>query len=76
MDCRQPSTTVHGISQAKYWSRLPFSTLGDLPDPGIKPVSPASPALAGGFFTTELHAQCNLPCYRQKSTHLYATSQT
>ena len=26
---------------------------GDLPDPGIKPVSLMSPALAGGFFTTE-----------------------
>ena len=26
--------------------------LGDLPDPGIKPTSPMSPALAGGFFTT------------------------
>ena len=26
---------------------------GDLPDPGIKPVSPMSPALVGRFFTTE-----------------------
>ena len=33
-----------------YWSRLPFPTPGDLPNPGIKT---ASPALAGGFFTTE-----------------------
>ena len=34
-----------------YWSGLPFpSTGGDLPDPGIEPVSPA---LAGGFFTAE-----------------------
>ena len=33
----------------EYWSRLPFPSLGDLPDPGIKP---SSPALAGGFFTT------------------------
>ena len=31
---------------------MPFSTLGDLPNPGIKPVSFVSPALAGGFFTT------------------------
>ena len=31
----------------KYWSRLPFP-LRDLPDLGIKP---ASPAVAGGFFT-------------------------
>ena len=36
----------------KYWSELPFPSLGDLPDPGIKPVSLASPALAGGFLTT------------------------
>ena len=34
----------------EYWSGLPFSSPGDLPDPGIKS---ASPALAGEFFTTE-----------------------
>ena len=32
---------------------MPFPPPGDLPDPEIKPVSLASPALAGGFFTTE-----------------------
>ena len=32
---------------------MPFSSPGDLPDPGIKLASPASPALAGKFFTTE-----------------------
>ena len=36
----------------EYWSGLPFLTPGGLPDPGIEPVSLASPALAGGFFTT------------------------
>ena len=36
----------------EYWSGLPFPTTED-PNPGIKPVSLASPALAGGFFTTE-----------------------
>ena len=35
-----------------FWSGLPFPTTGDLPDPGIEPTSPASPALGGGFFTT------------------------
>jgi len=30
-----------------------FAFSGDLPDPGIKPESPASPASAGGVFTTE-----------------------
>ena len=36
----------------EYWSGLPFPSPGDLPDPGVEPVSPVSPALAGGFFTT------------------------
>ena len=37
----------------EYWSGLSFPPPGDLPNPRIKPTSPASPALAGGFFTTE-----------------------
>ena len=37
----------------EYQSGLPFPSLGDLPNPEIKPTSPVSPALAGGFFTTE-----------------------
>ena len=32
-----------GFSRQEYWSGLPFPSLGDLPDPGIKPSSPASP---------------------------------
>ena len=39
-----------GFSRQEYGSGLPFPSPGDLPDPGIKP---ASPILAGGFFTTE-----------------------
>ena len=35
----------------EYWSGLPFSTPGNLPNPGIKPTSLVSPALASGFFT-------------------------
>ena len=38
------------FSRQEHWSGLPFPSLGRLPNPGIKP---ASPALAGGFFTTE-----------------------
>jgi len=41
------------FSRQEYWSGLLCPPPGDLPDPGIKPMSPASPALAGGFFTTE-----------------------
>ena len=36
-----------------YQSGLPFSSPEDLPDPEMEPISPASPASAGGFFTTE-----------------------
>ena len=35
---------------SEYWSGLPFPSLGDLPDQGIKPTSPA---MTGGFFTTQ-----------------------
>ena len=41
-----------GFSQQECWSGLPFPSPGDLPDPGVDPVSLMSPALAGGFFTT------------------------
>ena len=41
-----------GFSRQEYWSGLPCPPLGDLPDPGTKPTSLTSPALAGGFFTT------------------------
>ena len=53
-------TVVHqaplsmGFLRQEYWSGLPFLSPRDLPDPGIKPTSLASPALAGRFFTTEL----------------------
>ena len=49
-------TAVHqaslsmGLSLQEYWSRLPFPSPGDLPNPGI---APTSPALAGRFFITE-----------------------
>ena len=36
-----------GFSSREYWSGLPFPSPGDLPDPGMKP---RSPALAGRFF--------------------------
>ena len=40
------------FSRQEYWSGFPFSSPGYLPDLGIKPTSPVSPALAGGFLTT------------------------
>ena len=52
LDCSPPGSSVHGIFLVRILEKLPFPTPGDLPDPGIEPVSHASPALAGGFFTT------------------------
>ena len=40
------------FSRQEYWSKVPFFPPGDLPNPRTEPESLASPALAGGFFTT------------------------
>ena len=42
-----------GFSRQEYWSGLPFPPPGDFSGPRIEPVYPASPALAGRFFTIE-----------------------
>ena len=39
-----------GFSRQEYWSGLPFPSLGDLPDPGIEP---GSPALEADALTSE-----------------------
>ena len=41
------------FSDEKYCNMLPFPPPEDLPDLGIKPVSLASPVMAGRVFTTE-----------------------
>ena len=50
MDYSPPGSSVHGILQARImeWAAIPFS--GDLPDPGIKP---RSPALQAGSLPSE-----------------------
>ena len=40
-----------GFSGQEYWSGVPCPPPGDLPDPGIEPVSLMTPTLAGGLFT-------------------------
>ena len=52
--CSPPGSSVRGILQARMleWVALPCPSPGSLPDPGILPASPVSPALAGGFLTT------------------------
>ena len=49
-EVRQAPLSLWFPSQ-EYWNGLLFPPPGDLPNPGIEPVSVASLALAGGFFT-------------------------
>ena len=41
-----------GFSRQERWSGLLFPSSGDIPDPGMEPMSLMAPALAGRFFTT------------------------
>ena len=50
MDCSPPGSSVRGISQARILDWVAISSSRDLPHSRIMPVSPA---LVGGFFTTE-----------------------
>jgi len=49
-----------GFPRQEYWSGLPCPPPGDLPDPGTKPMSLASPTLAGRFFTTSTTWQAQM----------------
>ena len=48
------------FSRQEYWRGLSFPPAGDIFDPGIKPTSPLTPALAGRFFITKLPGK---PCW-------------
>ena len=50
MDSSPQATRSTGFPTQKYWIELPFPFAGDLPNPGMESVSPA---LAGGFCTTQ-----------------------
>ena len=54
--CYVPSVVSDSLRfyRHEYWSGLPSPPPGNLPKPGIEPTSPASPALAGSFFTTQV----------------------
>ena len=70
-----PDSSVHRISQAEYWSRLPFPPPpGDLPDTELEP---GSPALAGRFLTTEpagKPAPARIPCSHSGDLYMLRTS--
>ena len=59
MDYSLLGSSVHGILQARILEWVAISSPGDLPDPGIKPMSFMSPELASGFFTTSANWESN-----------------
>ena len=74
-----PGSCVHRILQERIWSGLPFPSPGGLPDPGIRPASLTSPALAGKFFTTsttwEAHTSAQYPTKNQQKETIYAVGK-
>ena len=77
-------------SRQEYWSGLSCPPPGDLPNPGIKPMS-TSPAVAGEFFTTgttltlaRLHILCwievgrveSLPCFQSEKVKVAQSCPT
>ena len=50
MECSLQACLSTAFCWQEYWNRLPFPSPGDISDRGFKPMSPLSPALAGGFF--------------------------
>ena len=68
-----------GFSRQEHWSGLPCPLPGDLPDPGIKPSSLMSPALADGFFTTNVTWEIEFKTKQSKygltkiNTHLHVS---
>ena len=77
-----PWTAAHqaplstGFPRQEHWGGFPFPTPEGLPDPGIKPTSPASLLMAGRFFTAEppgipvYIARCGGKCIENQYVHL------
>ena len=66
----QQAPLSRGSSRQEYWSGLPFSFPGDLPDLGVKSTSPA---LAGGFFTSQPTRKCKMQIKMTMKYHFTST---
>ena len=67
-----------GFSKQEHWSGTPFPPPGDLPDPGIQPLSPESPALASRFFTSKLPGKprtSSNSCYSGKGRDVHTKDE-
>ena len=80
MDCSLPGSPVHGILKARILELVALPSPRDLLDPGIKPASLMSPALAGRFFVASatwealslvIEVKLNLPGFPHYNTILF-----
>ena len=69
MDCSPPDSSVHGIFQARILEWAAISSPGDLPNPGIKP---RSPALKVAFLTTAPLGKKPIIYFKRVNSMLYA----
>ena len=72
MDFSPPGSSVHRIFRARILEWVAISFSSDLPDPGIEPMSLASPTLAGSFFTTAPPGKPLLERLLSKSQNLFS----
>ena len=70
--CSPPASPSVEFPRQERRSGVPFLSAGDLPNPGIEPTAPASPELAGRFFTAE---SLGKPCIH-KHTHTHTHTHT
>ena len=66
MDCSPPGSLSMRFSMQKNWSGFPCPS-GDLPDPGIEPIAPESPALQADSLPTEPPASPDTYVYNSKN---------
>ena len=57
MDFSPPGSSVLEFTRQEYWNVLPFPSPGDLPYPGTKPMSPASPELVADSLPLAPHGK-------------------
>ena len=75
-DHSPPGSSVHGVSQKKYWSGLPCPPPGDRPNPGIEPGSPDSHALQAdslllSHYINPLKTEANIKTIFTDQNHPY-----
>ena len=66
MDYRHQAPLSMGLTRQEYWNGLPCPPPGELPNPGIKPATPETPALQVDFI---LLSHVNWPHTPQETEH-------